>query len=115
MSKCKSARHDSHWCDDGFPQNGACFVGGNMPICCNEAVCARLFPDTGKPDLSKLAMIRRVADLNTAAPMNNPSLRASKISGNADPANPVVTRGDIVAGVAVERLRHSFQPNEQQP
>lgn len=61
MDKCKSARHDSHWCDDGFPQDGTCFVGGE-PVCCNEVICARLFPETGRPDLSRLDELRRAAD-----------------------------------------------------
>jgi hypothetical protein len=56
---CSAARHDSHWCDNGFPQNGACFVPGGIPICCREAICERLWGwNGGKPDLSKLAEIR---------------------------------------------------------
>jgi hypothetical protein len=58
-NECSAARHDSHWCDSGFPQSGACFVPGGTPFCCNEALCARLFPETGKPDLSRLAELRR--------------------------------------------------------
>jgi hypothetical protein len=62
MKECSAARHDSHWCDNGFPQNGACFVPGGTSWCCSEVLCARLFPDTGKPDLSRLAEIRRASD-----------------------------------------------------
>lgn len=64
-AECSAARHDSHWCDNGFPQDGACFVPGGKSFCCREAVCARLFPETGKPDLSRLAELRKYSDTST--------------------------------------------------
>jgi hypothetical protein len=47
---CSGWRPDRHFCAHGFPQNGACGTGSGLPVCCNEAVCARLFPETGKPE-----------------------------------------------------------------
>ena len=35
-------------CANGFPVNAGC-VGIGVPFCCNERVCGRLYPDTGKP------------------------------------------------------------------
>ena len=57
---CSAARYDSHWCNNGFPQSGACFTGSGTPTCCQEAVCARLWSHNGgKPDLVRVAEIRR--------------------------------------------------------
>lgn len=37
-------------CRDGFPMTGPCWgLGGGLPICCNEKVCGRLYPETGEP------------------------------------------------------------------
>lgn len=37
-------------CANGFPVNAGCVgIGDAVPICCNERLCGRLYPDTGKP------------------------------------------------------------------
>ena len=36
-------------CRDGFPMTAPCFAGRGTPVCCNEAVCGRLYPETGEP------------------------------------------------------------------
>lgn len=37
-------------CKNGFPQTGDCLGKTNsIPICCNEVICERLYPDTGTP------------------------------------------------------------------
>lgn len=62
--ECSAARHDSHWCNNGFPQNGACFVPGGTPFCCSEVQCDRLWGHNGgKPDLQRVAEIRRTETL----------------------------------------------------
>lgn len=41
-------------CKNGFPQiTGACMGMGNnpKPVCLNGKLCARLYPETGKPEL----------------------------------------------------------------
>lgn len=66
MNECSGWLPNQHWCKHGFPQNGACMAPGGIPICCNEAVTARLWPETGKPDLAKLEQLRR--DVNGEQP-----------------------------------------------
>lgn len=37
-------------CANGFPVNAGCVgINGAVPICCNETICGRLYPETGKP------------------------------------------------------------------
>jgi hypothetical protein len=39
----------AHRCKNGFPVQPACFDGvPGLPICCNEVVCARLYPEMGR-------------------------------------------------------------------
>ncbi len=38
-------------CTNGFPVSAGCVgIEGAVPWCCKEWFCARLYPDTGKPD-----------------------------------------------------------------
>jgi len=36
-------------CKHGFPMMGPCWTGNGVPVCCNEKLCGRLYPETGKP------------------------------------------------------------------
>ncbi len=55
-------------CHDGFPQTGACYGSGGVPICLNETVCARLYDECGgKPPLKMINMGKSAArDSRTA-------------------------------------------------
>lgn len=49
---CSAYRIDGRLerCANGFPTNAGCVgIEGAVPWCCNETLCARLWPDTGKP------------------------------------------------------------------
>jgi len=38
-------------CANGFPVNSGCVgIVGAVPVCCNERLCGRMYPETGKPD-----------------------------------------------------------------
>lgn len=38
-------------CANGFPVDAGCVgIVGAVPVCCKEWLCARLYPETGKPD-----------------------------------------------------------------
>lgn len=36
-------------CKHGFPMTGPCYGFAGVPVCCNENLCARLYPETGTP------------------------------------------------------------------
>lgn len=47
-------------CHNGFPQIlGACMGLGGTPVCCDENLCGRLYPETGKPPEHMLDLLAK--------------------------------------------------------
>jgi hypothetical protein len=47
MKACQSYMPDRDFCRDGFPQRSPCWGAPGTPVCCNEALCARLYDNNG--------------------------------------------------------------------
>lgn len=51
LKQCQSARnHARGLCKDGWPQGASCLgIHAGVPVCCNETVAARIYPESGAP------------------------------------------------------------------